>query len=338
MRTLRRRQVRPAYTLLEVMLAGSISVLLLGALYVAVDTQVRQTQAARDRIEQATLARNLFARISSDLTPSLGATDPSRFRVSGNSGQGGGNGQSGQTGQSGQPGQSGAAGTGMGSGAGGAGAAGAGAGNMGTGNAGTGNSGSGNSGSGNSGSGSSTTTGVQTNSSFILTVQGTSTTLALFITRVPRDILQMLTSGQMPAVPSGDQRRIAYWLASSGTGLARQELPLVTSDDAGTAPGTGENDDQYVLAPEVQSLTFSYFDGTNWNDTWDGTTAGGNDNVPIGPPVAIAVVVGLAPPGTPPGTTVDPDKVKTYRHVIFLPTSNGPTTTQPQTTTSGSQP
>jgi hypothetical protein len=335
MRTLHRRKDRPAYTLLEVMLAGSISVLLLGALYVAVDTQARQTQAARDRITQAILARNLFARISSDLAPSLAATDPSRFRVSASSGQGGGNGQSGQMGQSGQAGQGGQSGqsgaSGMGTNSGGAGS-----GNSGGGNANSGNSGSGNSGSGGSGSGLSSTTGVQSNSSFILTVEGTSTALSLFVSRVPRDTLQMLTSGQMPAVPAGDQRRISYWLTSTGTGLARQDLQLVTSDDAGSVAGTVSNEDQFVLAPEVQSLTFSYFDGTNWNDTWDGTTAGGNDNVPIGPPVAIAVVIGMAAPGTPPGTAVNSDQLTMYRHVIFLPTSNGPTTTQPQTTTTNS--
>jgi hypothetical protein len=331
----RRPGARPAYTLLEVLLAGSISVLLLGALYVAVNTQVRQTQAARDLIEQATLARNLLNRIGNDLTPSLAATDPSRFRVSSSRGQGG---QAGGSGQSGQSGQAGSSPMGMMTGGSGAGAGGAGA--AGAGGAGAGNTGSGNSGSGNSGAGSSgavTTTGVQNNSTFILSVEGTSTTLSLFVTRVPRDTLQMLNTGQAPAVPAGDQRRIAYWLSSTGSGLARQDMPLVTSDDAGSAPGSVDNEDQYVIASEVQSLTFSYFDGTSWNDTWSGSTAGGPDNVPIGPPVAIAVTIGMAPPGTPPGANVDQSNLKTYRHVIFIPTSNGPTTTQSQTT-GGSQP
>jgi hypothetical protein len=335
MRGSHRRQVRPAYTLLEVMLAGSISVLLLGALYVAVDLHVRQTKAARDRIEQATLARNLFARITSDLQPSLAATDPSRYRVTATTSQGSGNGQNGQSGQSGQSGQTGSSGMGGGSGSGG------------SGNSGTGSSGSGNSGSGNTNSGSATSGYGAANSStsggygpngnvtfpFLFALEGTQTTLSLYVSRVPRDELNMLVSGNVPPVPAGDQRSVSYWLASSGTGLARQDLQLVTSDNAMMgAAAVGGNDSQYVIAPEVQSLTFSYFDGTNWNDTWDATVPGGNDNVPIGPPVAIQIILGLAPPGTPAGTTVDADQITTYRHVIFLPTSNGAAATQQGTT------
>ena len=53
---------RPGYTLLEVLLASAIGVLLMGALYVAMDVQLRHAQAGRELIEQGTLVRVDFPR------------------------------------------------------------------------------------------------------------------------------------------------------------------------------------------------------------------------------------------------------------------------------------
>jgi hypothetical protein len=89
----------------------------------------------------------------------------------------------------------------------------------------------------------------------------------------------------------------------------------------------------------VQSLQLSYFDGTNWNDTWDSTqpsTLPNSDGVtPQGAPVAIAIVIGVQ--------TDNPDQqnssstsslgggngLKMYRRVIAIPTANGVTITAP---------
>src|SRR5437763_17094066 len=71
---------RGGYTLLEVLLALSIAVLLLGALYVALSVQVRHAQAGRDVIEEATLARNLLTRIGNDVSAAVNLADPARFR------------------------------------------------------------------------------------------------------------------------------------------------------------------------------------------------------------------------------------------------------------------
>src|SRR5438105_10290523 len=77
-RRMARREARQrrAFTLLEVLLATAIGVLLLAGLYVAVDIQLRHAQIARDVVEESTLARALFARISSDIGQNLGPVLP----------------------------------------------------------------------------------------------------------------------------------------------------------------------------------------------------------------------------------------------------------------------
>jgi hypothetical protein len=112
----------------------------------------------------------------------------------------------------------------------------------------------------------------------------------------------------------------------------------VTSDDAGLSPPEVTDPlSKQILASEVKSLEFSYFDGTSWQDSWDGTTIGADDVTPIGPPVAIAITIGLAP-----RSAEDEEEVplKYYRHVVAIPTANmqvqqqstESTTTQPSTT------
>lgn len=103
---------------------------------------------------------------------------------------------------------------------------------------------------------------------------------------------------------------------------------MVTSDDASVLPPDIPNEDSYVEAPEVQNLTFSYFDGTNWQDSWDGTTTGSDGVTPIGPPMAVAITIDIASPS---------GKVKTYRHVVSLMTANGATVQQSATGQGASQ-
>jgi hypothetical protein len=119
---------------------------------------------------------------------------------------------------------------------------------------------------------------------------------------------------------------------SSPLGLARQELGQVTSDDASsTPPDVSDPNSKLIIAPEVKSLQFQYFDGSNWQDTWDGTQAGSDGVTPIGPPAAVAITVGV----TPPGGSAD-QQVRTYRHVVAILTANGPTAQQSQDSSSTS--
>jgi hypothetical protein len=124
---------------------------------------------------------------------------------------------------------------------------------------------------------------------------------------------------------------VSYWVASSG-GLARAEIKVSTSSDA-TSLGSGApsnvDEAKCVLAPEVRSLQFSYFDGTNWQDSWDSTALGPDGVTPQGSPRAIAIVLGIVRPHRP----GKPEEVKTYRQVVPILTANGATqqnnTTQP---------
>src|SRR6516162_9559877 len=90
--------MRPAFTLLEMMLAAAITVMLLAALYVAIDIQLRHATTARDLVEQTTLARTLLTRIANDIEPSVGTPDPIRFQQSSQSGAGGAGGAGGMGG------------------------------------------------------------------------------------------------------------------------------------------------------------------------------------------------------------------------------------------------
>ncbi|HZT80376.1 MAG TPA: prepilin-type N-terminal cleavage/methylation domain-containing protein, partial [Gemmataceae bacterium] len=232
---------RLGYTLLEVLLALAIGVLLLAALYAAVRIQFRLTQSGRDRVERATLARSVLARMQSDIAPSLPPYDPTRTQAQGGSPGGGGMQGGGSQGGGSQGGstQGGAASP----------------------------SGSGSSGSGSGSGGSQSTTGAVTNLNgpvtFNLGVQGDANHLTLYVSRAPRELTAALAAqAENPPLVS-DLRRITYWLASGGTtGLARQEIKVATSDDALNAPAYPD-DASFIIAEEVQGVEFQYWDGTN---------------------------------------------------------------------------
>jgi Tfp pilus assembly protein PilV len=305
----RQRCGRSGFTLVELVLATTIAMLLLGALYVAVDMQLRFAQNSRDLVEESTLARALLARIDSDVSQVVGLSDPGRFRIaSGADALSDPNATSSST--------TSAAPTTPAST---------------TGTASSTSSTSSTTSTSTSSSTSTTDSGTSTNIVLPLGVQGDSETLHLFVSRFPRELYVNINSETQPVV--SDLRRISYWLPGgqdSPTGLARQEVPLVTSDDAlqNLPPGI-DNESSFVIADEVRNLQFQYFDGTNWQDTWDSTVPGADGVTPIGSPCAIAVTIGVARPGAN-------GNLKTYRHVIAIQTANGTTLqAQTQSTTGG---
>jgi prepilin-type N-terminal cleavage/methylation domain-containing protein len=298
---IRSRKLRSGFTLLEVLLASAISLLLLSALYVAMDIQLKLAQAGREAVDQATLVRSLLKRISYDLSSGLGPIGPVQAASSGSGGGGS------------------AAGAGGASGAGGVGAAG-----------------------GASSAASATAAPAVTTpavQSLGIGVQGDNQTLTIFVSRLP----PLDRTAYDPSSPNGqqqtgfsDQRRITYWLSSAGDGgLARQEILRVTADDENTQMPPGVPDEaSLIIAPEVVSLQFRYFDGTDWQDTWDGSQPGPDGMTPMGPPRAIEVTIGLRQPA-PEGVSADAannDNVKTYVHYVAIEAANA---IDPPTTTTG---
>jgi hypothetical protein len=280
---------RAAFTLMEVLIASLVSLLLMGALYVAVDLQLRHEQTAREVVEESTLARALLARISGDISQNVDPFLPPTWAQLTGATSGSGGATSAAAGGS----PSSASATGGSSTA---------------------------SGSATASATSATTATTVSAVLFNVGVQGDSSRLLLCTSRLPREMIQ---SGS-DANAAGDQavvsdlRRVAYWLAGSGDaplGLARLEVKQATSDDAQNLLSNLPDDPGLIMASEVKSLNFSYFDGSAWQDSWDGTTAGPDGVTPIGAPVAIAVTLGIA--------SSDGKSVKTYRHVVVIPTANG---------------
>jgi len=301
---------RSAFTLLEVLLALGIGLLLLAGLYVALDLQFHLTNTGRDVVQQSTLARSLLARIDNDITSSLGPPDAGRLlnpsSQSGSSQQMSGSSQQPTTGQTPTTGQGGTT----------------------TANAPQTQQAT---------TSQPTSTSTLATTAFNLAVQGDSERLTLFITRVPQPPPNQNPDNTTGSPGVCDIRRITYWLLGGSAepmGLARQEVLLITSDDAAATPEEMGDVDRYLMADEVKSLSFSYFDGKSWTDSWDGgsvpVTAAGSvspdgtgdgsggsgGSLPTGPPLAIAVTLGLL-------KTDGSGELQMYRHVISIPTANG---------------
>lgn len=82
---------RDAFTLLEVLLASALAVILMAALYVALDVQLRLADAGREAIEEATVSRTIVERFENDLTSVVGPVAPPTGK-SNSSGSGSGSG------------------------------------------------------------------------------------------------------------------------------------------------------------------------------------------------------------------------------------------------------
>jgi hypothetical protein len=261
--------------LLEVLLAMSIGVVLLGALYVAVDSQLRAAHLGRELVEQSKLARTLLSRMRAPIASAINLANPSRYsnpsimngRSSGSSSA-----------------QATASGTGTTS---------------------------------TTGSTSSTQTSTTDAVTIPFGIQGDSGQINIYQSTFPKENFVPVGS-DLPA-PVSDTRRLTFWLASGG--LAMQEVKVITSQDVPNLIPPNVAEDGYdILAPEVRSLTFSYWDGSTWQDSWDSTTLGTDGKTPIGPPRAVAIVIGL----TKPGSSDDSD-LTYHRHVVGIPTANGTT-------------
>lgn len=135
---------------------------------------------------------------------------------------------------------------------------------------------------------------------------GNSCQLQIDTSRLPRiDEYQQLVSsaqGTTDADRLSDVKTVAYYAlsdeqggslygtgASAGSyGLVRRQLDRAT---AAWSAGQGQLFDvadlQDVLAPEVAAVEFRYFDGTEWYEEWDSAQAGG---LPLAVEICLAVI------------------------------------------------
>lgn len=274
---------RKGFTLLEMILALTIGLVLLGALYQFLNGQLFLAQAGRDVLEEGTLARAILTRMTNDILGHLGENSGSLLPAS-----------SSWANSSGAS-SSGASSNGSSSGSG---------------------SGSSSSMSSPSGSPSSTTTtsSIQVN----LGVKGESNRIILSLSRLPRELL--IKANNQDQQTTADLRRVTYWLLDNG-GLARQEILAVTGADADVLPPDIDSPEKYIMAPEVTFLDISYFDGSAWQSSWDGTLTGGvTGDIPLGPPNAIAITIRIRRPRSL--ANDNPTEVE-YRHVVAIPAGNG---------------
>jgi len=152
-------------------------------------------------------------------------------------------------------------------------------------------------------------------------VQGDASSLHLFVSKVPGEAYG--TSPEDPGKIVSDLRRISYWFVQGEgdkTGLARQEVKVITADDANPGNFGNAEESSFVIGPEVKELGFEYYDGSSWVETWDSMTPGADGVTPMGPPRAIAIHLGITQtPGIGRTTAV----LKTYRHVVAIQMANG---------------
>jgi type II secretion system protein J len=103
-------------------------------------------------------------------------------------------------------------------------------------------------------------------------------------------ILEMFTASAVigPDSPFGDMQKIDWYLQDTGSrssGGGRELVRGVTRNLLAPTPGAPTPE---VLLDGVQNLQFSYYDGTNWNDTWSITLS----NIPV----AIKTTITFTPP------------------------------------------
>jgi prepilin-type N-terminal cleavage/methylation domain-containing protein len=317
---IRSKQLRAGYTLLEILLASAIALILLAALYVAMDVTLVRMDANRDLVNANDFSRAIFNRMGTDLTAGLGVLPPN---------SGGANaatpdsGSSGASGASSTPASSTPAST------------------TGTGSSSTPSSSSGSTSTPSTEtstdpSTTSTSTTNAPNLNFQSGVLGSDKYLTIFTSRVPQALTDTEAAANPDAQLPADLQRVTFYLGTDG-GLCRQVRPWVTADGVGNnAEPDLSTEDLDTIAPEVRDVTFEYFDGGVWLGEWDGTQTGLDGVTLTGPPRAIRVTLVIEVNGRGNVATQ-----KTVQQVFVVRAAAGtytPPTEETTTTTTGTMP
>ncbi|MBI3821049.1 MAG: prepilin-type N-terminal cleavage/methylation domain-containing protein [Planctomycetes bacterium] len=270
-----RSNKRSAFSLLEMVLALALAMIVLLAVYVSFNIYLTYADVGRDAVAEGALARNLMARMSSDITSQLCADDPRVVDYSAVTDAAAASQPA--TAQSSTTPATPATPTPM--------------------------------------------TAQPAMVQFNLGVKGESKYVMLLSYRVRKPS----TPGDVADEPvSSDLRRICYWVVEDGAntlGLARMEVAQATSPDVDVDPTQLPDQKKYIIAPEVRSIKFEYFDGTGWRGDWEGFDSQETGAPPLGPPGAIRITLTfrLNKKGGPEPDGVTPP---TYVHIVAIPTGN----------------
>lgn len=284
---IKRSSTRRGFSLLEVMLSLTLAVVLLSAIYAAMEHSWRLTATGREEMARSQVARAVLRKIVLDVravmfvpTPLTDAeVEASSTTSTASTGTG-----------------TGSTGTGTGS-------------TTGT--------------DGTTTDTSATETTMEEPSSRSLGIRGNSTQMQLHISRARRDLnFSTNVDGTNMETRTSDLRAVTYTLAgtsgtgTTGTGLIRTEgdrlIVQAVEEDGGTAAQASQSQ---ALAPEITSLLFRYFDGSTWCETWDSEATGYL-------PKAIEVTIGFAPPksqGGPLTNVAVSSSADQFRTVILVP-------------------
>lgn len=314
---------RRGFTLLELVLALGLASLLLAALYTALQMHWSSSALGHVEMERSQVARALFRRIETDIRSVVFRDGALTSSADTGSSSSSGGASSGSTGTSGNTGSSGSASDGSGGTSGTSGASG---------------STTGGSSSGTTGGSSGTTTTTENYSTQKTGLYGDSQSLILHVSLPSRAASLGAASGAAATEDAAgyvgsDMQSIAYFLAGSSstmaqqlsgsltsplgqsTGLARLQgdrMAMQAADESGdlTSMAAGAK----LLAPEVASVQFEYFDGVSWTTSWDSGTSNSIPN-------AIRITIDFSPPVATGGWYARPVSKSTdrFQHTVSLP-------------------
>jgi len=313
------------FTLLELLLALGMTVVLLGVLFTSLDLYWRFSLSGQEEVSRSQIARAVFNRISHDMRSTIYRPKPKTSSAndsttnSDDSAAGSNSGTSSNGNQSTSNAQTSSTSGGTGSG--------------------TTQNQAANS-STNSSSGTSSMSTVPTEPMLLtdaysgpaLGIFGDESSIVMHVAkpdRVQRGAADVAGS----AYSSSDLKAVAYYLGD-GSGSLATMFGLMTGGNAGLTRMSadrlslslaGTNTDLVtaaskpeLLAPEIDSMSFSYFDGAEWLSAWDSEVEGRLPN-------AIGVSITFRPP---PGSDTSfisrsaSAMTDSFRIVITLPTAN----------------
>lgn len=297
-----RRCSPSGFTLLELILSLGLSSLLLAAVYTALQLHWSSSALGHVEMERSQVARALFRRMETDLRSVVfrdTALSSSTDDGSSSSSSGTSSSSTGTSGASGSTGSGGSSTSGT-----------------------TGSS----SNTGDSSTGTTTTTDVYSTQKSGLFGDSESVLVHLSL---PSRATTLAANGGAASSSGSDLQSVAYFLAGSGSGLASQfsgsgsqarglsrlqgdRMAMQAADESGSLSSMAAN--VQLLAPEVASILFEYFDGVTWSTSWDSGTSNSIPN-------AIRITIDFHPPANTHGWYSRPVSKSTdrFQHTVALP-------------------